>query len=75
MMSRELTDSTSNIVIAAVFEKCIGHFSALLASSLRKESSLFRHLSVTIQFSQPYNKTGITQVSMMDLVDWGLRSP
>ena len=73
--NRDLTESISRVVTAAVLEWCFGHLNALFANSPKQASNCCSIRSVTIQFSQPYRRTGTTQVSTTDLVDKGLRSP
>ena len=70
-MSLDLIVSFSNARIAEVLEKCCGHFKALLASSSRNASSVCRHVSDRIQFSQPNRRMDIMHDSMMDLDDGG----
>ncbi len=64
---------TSKTVIAAVLEKCLGHFRILFTISALKYSDFSSRFSVMIQFSEPYSKTGITHVSRTCRDDSGLR--
>ena len=63
----DLIVSISRARIAAVMERCCGHFRALLANSSRKASNLCRRDSVKIQFSLLKRRIGITHELMMDL--------
>ena len=60
---------SSKAVIAAVLEKCPGHFKILFTNSAWNPSNFSIRLSVRIQFLLPYKRTGITQVSSTERHD------
>ena len=68
-------DCNPTTIVAAVFEWCLGQHNTLFASSPRKNSSLFNSSGVRIQFSEPYRSIGITQVSITEAEEDGLRLP